>query len=429
MQIPTLENPNGRFKKSHLGKNNVLHSQALDEKQRSEKILLNTQKSFHSYEQDRLRAEKEAKERELVRRRIQREYGTKLHLEIPSRATEEERQYYRKAFEKLLQMHTDSFSVKKATFIVENAFYDEKQDFKKFDKIIKRTGSFLKEKMKEKNYDPHSNLTKNLILFQFFADTLEIKSKGLKHLPLKYDFDDYIGKKDWGKMFVSKLLATGKGQCHSLPLLYLMLADEIGAKASLSLSPNHSYIKFQDEKKKWYNVELTNGMFTTDTYILQSGYITSEALQNGIYMQELTKKQLLSQTLNDLALGYTRKFGYDSFLKKIIDKSLELDSKSIHTNILLENYLTVQFEYITRNCLGINPRNHQELQQIGRFPELVDLLKKINEVQQKVDDLGYKTMPDEIYQKWLGSLQQKKQQQDDKELKEKFRINLKTMKN
>ena len=37
-----------------------------------------------------------------------------------------------------------------------------------------------------------------------------------------YDFEDYRGQQDYTKMFVSKALATGKGQCHSLPLVYLV---------------------------------------------------------------------------------------------------------------------------------------------------------------------------------------------------------------
>ncbi|CAL2114145.1 conserved hypothetical protein [Tenacibaculum sp. 190130A14a] len=390
--------------------------------------LINSQRSFSVYEQDRKRVEIEERRKKLVQESII-DYQRINILELPSYENTEKASSYKKAFEKLLKMNVDSFSIKEATFTVENAFYEEKEDYKKFNDIVKRSGSFLKEKMKELNYPPNSNLAKNLILFQFFADTLEIKSKDLKHLPLKYDFEDYKGQKNWNNMFVSKLLKTGKGQCHSMPLLYLILAEEIGAKAHLSLSPNHSYIKFQDDKKKWYNIELTNGMFTTDTYILQSGYITSEALQRSIYMQELSSRQLLSHTFDDLASGYIRKFGYDGFAKKIIDKSLELYPENINANIMLENYLTYQFEYVTNNKLGINPRNHQELQKISTFPQVVKLLNTVNNAQRKVDDLGYKPMPAKMYQAWLASLKKHKQQQDNDELKKQFKLKIKTLKN
>jgi len=61
--------------------------------------------------------------------------------------------------------------------------------------------------------------------------------------PYVYDFDDFMGDKDWTKQFVTKLMRTHTGNCHSLPYLYKILCEEIGAKASLVLGPNHVYIK------------------------------------------------------------------------------------------------------------------------------------------------------------------------------------------
>ncbi len=50
-------------------------------------------------------------------------------------------------------------------------------------------------------------------------------------------------KKLWSNMFVSTLIATGKGNCHSMPLLYKLIMDELGEKCWLALAPNHMYIK------------------------------------------------------------------------------------------------------------------------------------------------------------------------------------------
>lgn len=238
-----------------------------------------------------------------------------------------------------------------------------------------------------------------------------------------------MGVKDWSKMFVSKLLATGKGQCNSLPRLYLILAEEIGAEAFLSLSPNHSYIKFRDEDDNWYNVELTNGMFTTESMILQSGFIKSEALQSGIYMQQMSEKQLLSQLLSDFAQGYARKFGYDQFVKKVIDKALELYPNSITANMINSNYLTIQFEYVAKQ-VGINPRDRNDLQNIRNYPNIVKLLNNVNLQYDKVDNLGFEFMSAEAYQNWLASLKESKQQQDSENMKKQFNIKLqKTFKN
>lgn len=344
----------------------------------------------------------------------------KINFSLPSKSHIAETAYYREAFDSISTMNPDNFSVKKATFLIENAYLEKQKDFFEFEKTIKQTGDFLREKMTELGYDLNSNLAKNFMLFQFFSDTLEIKSKNLKHLPLEYDFEDYMGIKDWSKMFVSKLLETGSGQCNSLPRLYLILAEEINAEAFLSLSPNHSYIRFQDNDNNWYNVELTNGMFTADSFILQSGFIKSEALQNGIYMQNLSSKQLLSQLLTSLAMGYVRKFGYDAFVKQVIDSALALYPNLINARMVNSNYLTFQFEYAASR-VGINPKNHQELQNIRYYPPLIHMLNQVNTEYKTIDDLGFEFMPADAYENWLNSLQEAKQKQDNEHMKQQFK--------
>ena len=373
------------------------------------------------YEQDRKRVEQQQNEIKQINADLN---ADRINYSLPSYSNIESTAYYRKGFDQLNKLDPNNFSIKDATFIIENAYFEEKENYSEFHNLVKQTGNFIREKMTELNYDPNSNIAKNFMLFKFFSDTLEIKSKDLKHLPFKYDFEDYMGIEDWSKMFVSKLLATGKGQCNSLPRLYLILAEEIGAEAFLSLAPNHSYIRFRDDYDNWYNVELTNGMFTTQTFILQSGYIKSEALQNEIFMQKMSSKQLLAQLLADFAMGYTRKFGYDSFAKEVIDKSLLLDPNSISANMLKSNYLTVQFEYVA-NQANINPHNNQELQNIRYFPKMIELLNQVNSQYSQIDNLGYEYMPPKAYEEWLSSLKDEKQKQDSKELENQFNIKVK----
>ena len=176
-----------------------------------------------------------------------------INYNLPSHESKFGTQYYKSVFDKMLILDETNYSIKDVNFQIENAYFDNKIDKAEFDKTIKQTGEFLIAKMKELNYDLNSNPAKNYMLFQFFSETLQLNGFKQKHFPIKYDFEDYRGDKDWSKMFVTKLLKTGKGQCHSMPLLYLTLAEEIGAEAYLSICPNHSYIKFQDEKEKLNN--------------------------------------------------------------------------------------------------------------------------------------------------------------------------------
>lgn len=391
----------------------------------SQSISLPGVNGSNIYEQDRKQADIQEKQQHQLLNDLKADL---ISYSLPGLNHIESTGYYREAFNHLSQLDEEAFSIQKATFIIENAYFEGQQNYEEFNSIVNQTGDFLREKMDELGYNKESNLAKNFMLFQFFSDTLEIESKDLKHLPLEYDFEDYMGIKDWSKMFVSKLLETGKGQCNSLPRLYLILAEEIGAEAFLSLSPNHSYIKFRDSDDNWFNVELTNGMFTTDSSILQSGFIKSEALQNGIYMQTMDSRELLSQLIVDLAQGYARKFGYDPFVKEVVDEALKLYPNNINAHMLSANYLTIEFEYVL-DQLGINPHNQEALQNIRYFPEAVNLLAQVNGQYDKIDNLGFEFMSPEAYQQWLISLQEHKKQQDTKDMKKQFNIQLKPLRN
>lgn len=345
---------------------------------------------------------------------------SEINYNFPSHSNIAGTKFYEDVYNKMLVLDETNYSVKEVNFDIENAYFENKQNKVEFDKIIKQSGEFIIAKMKELNYDLNSNSAKNFMLFQFFSQTLQLNGFKQKHFPLKYDFNDYWGQKDWSKMFVTKLLRTGTGQCHSMPLLYLTLAEEIGAEAFLSTSPNHSYIKFQDENEKWYNLELTNGMFTVSSFILNNGFIRAEAIQNKIYMQNLSKKELLSQFYVDLASGYLHKFGYDDFVEKVANKAIELDPNSINANMVKSNYNTEHLKYVVK-ILGIDPRNQESREKILNYPEAVEILREMHKQYKVIDDLGYQYMPADAYEKWLGSLKGEKSKQDNENFKKQFK--------
>lgn len=342
-----------------------------------------------------------------------------VRYSLPSYSNVKGTAFYYEAFEKIILLDT-SFSLKDNTFLVENAYFENALDKADFDKIIVESAAFLRTKIKEQGYDLNSNAVKNFMLFQFFSETLKLKSTSQEHLPFKYDFDDYRGIKNYSKMFVTKLLATKTGQCHSMPLLYLILADELKAEAYLALSPNHSYIRFPDDKGKWYNIELTNGMLSTDSYISQSGYIRSEALLNKIYMENLTKKEMLSGVLTDLAEGYIHKFGYDEFVKRVIDKALELSPNSIRANMIKSNLDSARLDFVLRQ-IGKRP--------LENYPQAQDLMKWVKSQYDFIDQLGYEDMPDEAYQAWLQSMNKEDEKQKNEELTKQLKRGLSNKKN
>ena len=219
-----------------------------------------------------------------------------IQYNLPSFSSIPQTEYYRTAFNEINEMLQGKrpLNLKRAVFLTENAFVNNQIDYRQFDKLIKQDVQLTKMLIKKKGYNKNENLAKNLALFQYMCDTTEFYDYSTEsmaiHTPYTYDFNDFFGKEDWTKMFVSKLVGSKSGQCHSLPLLYLIYTQEIGTEAYLAYSPSHSYIKCKDNYNNWFNIELTNGMIITDAAIMASGYIKTKAIQNEIYMDTISYK-------------------------------------------------------------------------------------------------------------------------------------------
>ena len=158
--------------------------------------------------------------------------------------------FYEPAYQELAKMLDNRYplSFKRAVFLTENAYLDNRLSYDEFNQRIVGFAQMCRIiKVTNDRYllydrDDKENVSRNAAIFQFMKDSTRLLS-GRTLAPFRYDFEDFDGDTDWSKMFVSKLIATHKGNCHSLPFLYKMLADEIGAQTWISLAPNHIYLK------------------------------------------------------------------------------------------------------------------------------------------------------------------------------------------
>jgi hypothetical protein len=198
-------------------------------------------------------------------------------------------------------------------------------------------------------------------------------------------------------MFVSKLLETGKGNCHSLPYLYKILADELGIPCHFAFAPNHLYIKLFSEKTGWYNIELTNGTFPIDAWIMASGYISTDAIRNGLYMDTLSEKQMLANCLLDLAHGYQYKFGKDSINFVILCCNTLLKYHPVNVNALLTK-VEAQKHHIQSLMKAHNVKSPKKLLDNKFIKEMYD---EMTVIYTTLHDLGYNQMPKEMYLQWL----------------------------
>jgi hypothetical protein len=211
-----------------------------------------------------------------------------------------------------------------------------------------------------------------------------------------------MGETDWTKMFVEKLLRTKSGNCHSLPLLYKILADELQLEAFVSFAPNHSYIQHRDRKGAWFNLEMTNRRYVSESFLMASGYIKAPALKNRIYLDTLSLRQTVAHCLVDLAQGYAWKFGPDAFVSRCCQLALRYYPNNIHALMAQANVYSLQFRREVRQA-GSPP-----VEQLPNYPPLYALYQRRNALYDEIERLGYIPMPQAQYQAWLKSIEQEK---------------------
>ncbi len=311
-------------------------------------------------------------------------------------------------------------SFKKAVYLVENAYLQNTLDSTVFNgqinSLVLLADNLVKSRKLLYSGRDKQKVEKYAAIFSVIKDTIPIQTANgdiYDYIPFSYDFNDVWGHGDWSKMFVSKLLLDRKGNCHSLPYLYKIVAEEIGVDAHLALAPNHIYIKHYIDQGGWYNTELTSGIFPIDAWLKASGYISLEAIQNSAYMEALDNKQSLALCLIDLAQGYNRlnEVNDGTFILKCVETALEYYPHYINGLILRAE--------TTKKIL--------ELRANEKFTDLMDAVKKDETIRNEflklqndyvaIYDLGYREMPEKMYLDWLTSLQREREKYENKDIK------------
>jgi hypothetical protein len=268
-------------------------------------------------------------------------------------------------------------------------------EFTDFEESISLMASVCRALQEQNKLDYHesdsNSIRANHAITQFLTETNVLSDSNYTYLfpSYEYNFDDFLGANDWANTFVNRLMETRKGNCHSMPYLYKMLADELGASAYLSLAPNHIYLRHRckTQNLNWFNTELTNRSHPTDAWLMASGYITIEAIQNGIYMDNLTEQGNLALCLIDLAHGFAKKYPNKTttdFQMKCVDLALKHQPNFINA-LLLKAELLAQ---LVQNCTDV------VLQRLNA--------QILNELCAKIHQLGYRRMPEKMYANWLS---------------------------
>lgn len=241
--------------------------------------------------------------------------------------TMEAEDYYVTAFNEMSDMlgGRDTLSIKKSVFLAEWAYYEGNLDYNTdFCDEISRITDFVLlfyKVNKLESYRTGKQMALNAYFFSPYS--------GNGYTPYTYDYENYsMDKVPWECQFVSRVLATHKGQCRSLPWMYKILAKEVGADVSLARAPRHCYIMYKDEDnltpEEWVNLEVTANQMVPAWSIKQDFEISDSAVHVGTYMTPMTDVETVACQMADLALGYVEKFNrYDEFTYYCTSRSLE----------------------------------------------------------------------------------------------------------
>ncbi len=318
---------------------------------------------------------------------------------------------FQEAYQEINQMLVSNKpQLKQAVFLCEKAFLGDKITKDGFDNMLSEMTGVVSSMMRQKGL-PKTNDAINMTVNQFMTDTnsirLDNETKTLTTYPKIYDFTDPFGYENISNLFVSKLMATNSGQCKSLPLLYLMLVEELGGNAYLSFSPSHSYVKCKTSDGKLYSLELTNGMITSDSWVLASGFVKIDAIRSGIYMDTVNRQQVIAQCLVDLAQYYSVKNQtMDDFVLNTINTSLKYYPNNINALLVKADYYTLQIQ-VYSNQKGFKTIQEMKTDEHGR-----QLLENKTKIDQLIKSMGYERMSEKAYLAWLETLKERQRQQE-----------------
>jgi regulator of sirC expression with transglutaminase-like and TPR domain len=130
--------------------------------------------------------------------------------------------------------------------------------------------------------------------------------------------------------FINRTLDTKHGQCITIPLLYMAIAQRLGYPVYAVSAPEHNFLRFIDPALKEQNIELSGGA----GYEADSGYahrlnISQRAIDHGAYLRTLSRRDYLGTLLQQNAIVFARRGDVDRAIL-YFKKAYEIDPKNVY---------------------------------------------------------------------------------------------------
>lgn len=143
-----------------------------------------------------------------------------------------------------------------------------------------------------------------------------------EYRPYHYDFDDPMGTKIHNKL-LTNYLASRKGNCISMPFLFIILGQRLRIDVTASTAPLHVLVKYTDSATGvTINLETTSGAnLMRDEWYRKQMPMTDQAIANKLYLQKLTQRETVVVMGTVLAEHY--------FLRQAFDKVTALSDVAL----------------------------------------------------------------------------------------------------
>ena len=130
-----------------------------------------------------------------------------------------------------------------------------------------------------------------------------------------YDYADPMGKRPENR-FLNGIIDNKKGNCYTLPLLYLSIAQRLRYPIYPVGVPEHLFLRYIDPKLEHQNIEVAGqGGYISDDEHIKMANIPWSAIQSGAYLTTMTLKQFLAEMLATNAIQHAKNKNLETAIK------------------------------------------------------------------------------------------------------------------
>jgi regulator of sirC expression with transglutaminase-like and TPR domain len=151
--------------------------------------------------------------------------------------------------------------------------------------------------------------------------------------PFAYDMSDPLGKKPANR-YLHNYLTSRRGNCITMPILFVILGQRIGLNLTLAEAPLHLLVKYTDDDGAVWNLEPTSGGgFARDAKYRKDLPMTDKAVAAGTYLRALSSEETAAIIASHVAEQYLREGHYEQAVVAA-SNFLRHSPRSVHLMLL-----------------------------------------------------------------------------------------------